>query len=714
MKQTNNRNSIFILFFFFLFITQNIFAQPVINSFSPAAGAVGTPVAISGSGFSATATDNIVYFGAVRAAVNSATPNLLTVTLPLGSTYKPISVTVNGLTAFSSSPFNVTFTGQETLMGPLSFATGTDLASSNAAGDISVADFDGDSKPDIAVANTGAIDNIKIIRNTGSSGTVVSFDTPIIISAGLSPSKVCTGDVDGDGKIDIVGINNTTLGNILILKNTSTPGNISFATMIEIPLNFASDVFIADLNADGKPELIVLSGANNLMSIYKNTGSPGNLSFDPQVDFSTANYAARIAVGDIDSDGKPDIAVTNSDAAGTFSVFKNTGAVAGAISFANKIDFTTGGQPEGISIGDLDADGKPDVVVANYATASSSISMFRNTTASGTISFTPKQDIPVVYSPSSVSITDLNGDGKPDIAVANYGSQVSVLQNSSSVGSISMLPKVDYTANSGNGYAYLAICDFTGDEKPDIAVTNAFLVSVLRNRLSEPNITSFTPNNGYVGTHVIISGTNFTGTNAVFFGAYNAQSYIVQSPTSIDAVVGEGGSGNVTVINNYGFGTKAGFTYNYPQEVNFCPPPTGSSSLLSSLSGSTYQWQLSTDSVVYTPITNGGYYSAVNTRFLGLNNIPSSFYGYRYRCLVDGSYSTIQTIRFTDTWTGANSTAWEDPANWSCGKVPDSNTSVTINSGTVTINSNITIRNITLAPGVIFTVSPGYTLTITH
>ncbi len=88
--------------------TLQIFAQaPVISSFTPASGPVGTTVTITGSNFSATPANNIVYFGAVRRndTVSAASPGSLTVAVPAGTTYQPISITTNNLTVVSHAAF---------------------------------------------------------------------------------------------------------------------------------------------------------------------------------------------------------------------------------------------------------------------------------------------------------------------------------------------------------------------------------------------------------------------------------------------------------------------------------------------------------------------------------------------------------------------------------------------------------------------------------
>ena len=94
--------------------------------------------------------------------------------------------------------------------------------------------------------------------------------------------------------------------------------------------------------------------------------------------------------------------------------------------------------------------------------------------------------------------------------------------------------------------------------------------------------------------------------------------------------------------------------------------------------------------------------------------MPSSWYGYLYRCFVDASNSDSFIIKFVNSWIGLSGTAWETPANWSCGSVPDANTDVIISAGTVVLNSNAFCGSLKINPGASFTVNPGYILTITR
>src|SRR5688572_22462615 len=83
--------------------------QPVITSFTPVSGPIGSSITITGANFSPIPSNNIVYFGGVRATITAASTNSLTAKAPAGATHSPISVTVNGLTAYSRLRFVLTF-----------------------------------------------------------------------------------------------------------------------------------------------------------------------------------------------------------------------------------------------------------------------------------------------------------------------------------------------------------------------------------------------------------------------------------------------------------------------------------------------------------------------------------------------------------------------------------------------------------------------------
>jgi hypothetical protein len=152
----------------------------------------------------------------------------------------------------------------------------------------------------------------------------------------------------------------------------------------------------------------------------------GDGSFRAKRDYATGREPVSIAIGDLNSDGKPDLATANANrgGAGTVSVLANRGNG----SFQAKRDYATGRGPQSIAIGDLNSDGKADLATAipNYGGAGT-VSVLANR---GNGSFQAKRDYATGRGPQSVAIGDLNGDGKPDLATANYyASTVSVLVN---------------------------------------------------------------------------------------------------------------------------------------------------------------------------------------------------------------------------------------------------------------------------------------------
>jgi hypothetical protein len=463
--------------------------------FTPTAGPVGTTVTITGTNFSTTLTNNNVWFGAVKATVTAATAKQLTVIVPTGATYQPITVTVNGFTEYSNMPFNVTFLSTQAVDASL-FASKVDFTAGTSPEGIAISDIDGDGKPDVIVTNQVS-GNVSVFRNVSSSGSISggSFSNRVDFPASW-PHAVTIGDIDGDGKPDMI-VTNFAGNTVSVFRNNSISGSIttsSFDTKVDFPTGAGPyGVAIGDIDGDGKPDLVVLNYSDNTVSVYKNTSTTGIIStgsFAARIDFSSGSGPTAISVGDLDGDNKPDLVVTNSGS-GNVSVFRNT-STPGSItsgSFATRVDFTTGTNPYQVAICDVDGDGKPDLAVTN--TGSNTISVFRNISTPGnftTSSFATKVDFNSGSNPRGISFTDINGDGKPDLIVANqFIYTVSVFRNTSSPGLInasSFAAMIDFP--TGNGPYGVAISDIDGDGKPDLvlASSQANSITVLRNTIA--------------------------------------------------------------------------------------------------------------------------------------------------------------------------------------------------------------------------------------
>ena len=193
------------------------------------------------------------------------------------------------------------------------------------------------------------------------------------------------------------------------------------------------------------------------------------MSFATKVDYTTGTNPQGVAAGDFRSNGRKDLAVANWTSS-SMSALLGTGAGA----FATKVDYTTGSSTasDAVAVGDFNGDGHPDVAVANYGP--DSVSVFLGT---GTGTFAAKVDYTTGFSPDSVAVGDFNGDGKQDLVTSNHDSNtVSVLLGT---GTGTFATKVDYT--TGTVPTSVAVGDFNGDGKQDLAVTNntANTVSIL-------------------------------------------------------------------------------------------------------------------------------------------------------------------------------------------------------------------------------------------
>jgi len=461
-----------------LLFALNINAQtPKISSFSPISGPVGATVTIDGANFNTTPSNNIVFFGATRANVMSATATSLTVAVPSGATYAAISVlnSVSALAAHSSAFFLLTFTPGKGSIAGSDFAAKVDFTTSSGHTFIASSDIDGDGKPELILPNKLNPNTIIVLRNNSSVGTI-SFAAQADFSIGLTNNWGAIADIDGDGKPDLAIAGSNAV--VSVLRNTSSPGSINFAPRVDLAgiSGGTNAIAICDIDRDGKPDLALANISSNTIDVLRNNSSPGSISFSTKVSFAAGPIPFSIAAGDLDGDGTPDLVVTSLPNS-KVSVFRNTSSP-GSISFAAQLDFTTGTLPDYISIGDIDGDGKADLAVASQI--SHTVSILRNT-GSGSISFAPKTDFATGLNPDFIAIGDMDGDGKPDLAVTTSSilSIVSVLRNTSITGNIAFADKVDLPFG---GSSSVVIGDLDGDGKPDLALSGGTpTVSVIRN-----------------------------------------------------------------------------------------------------------------------------------------------------------------------------------------------------------------------------------------
>jgi len=364
------------------------------------------------------------------------------------------------------------------------FASRVDLTTGAEPLGLGVADFDGDGKKDIAVTiyNNGAGNHLTIFRNTGTSGHL-QFDS-VDVPTGTGPEGLAVGDLDNDGKVDIVTMNPGN-SSISVLRNLSTPGFIDFQS---VSLSLSSpptphQVVIADFDSDGKPDLIVTSNNGRIVSVFHHASDPNTIAFDSRTDFPTEGYLNLLTTADLDRGGRPDILVPIGDT-GHLTLFQNTSSP-GNVQASTLPLLATGTSPKGIAAGDLNNDQLPDVVV----TVNGGLGIFTNGSSPGVFNL-PRTDVTMGTNPESAAIGDLDRDGLQDVVVADPNNNALILfhNTTASAGAAINLTPLQTSLSTGLTPINVVLGDVDGDGWLDLVVANhmAGTISIFLNTTGQP------------------------------------------------------------------------------------------------------------------------------------------------------------------------------------------------------------------------------------
>jgi len=324
----------------------------------------------------------------------------------------------------------------------------SDLSVASQPESVVTGDFNQDGIPDLAVASFSGAVSVLIGNGDGTFRGHIDYTT------GAGARGIVTGDFNGDGKLDLAIANQTGNTVSILLGN----GDGTFQGHVDYPAGTGPfSLATGDFDGDGVLDLAVVNQSTNQVSILLGVGD-GTFEFSGSYD--TGQLPFGIAIGDFNRDGQLDLAVANYTD-GTVSILLGYGDG----TFGTRTDYATGPSPEMLATADLNADGKLDLAVGtNQATASQISILLGN----GDGTFQPHNDFPAGSKPRSVIPADFNGDGKIDLAVANYGSSnVSLL-----------LGKGDGTFSSGIDYPTgtspqsITTGDFAGNGRLDLAVAN--------------------------------------------------------------------------------------------------------------------------------------------------------------------------------------------------------------------------------------------------
>ncbi|WP_316788340.1 FG-GAP-like repeat-containing protein [Pedobacter frigoris] len=551
---------------------------PFIRNISSTSADAKTVMIITGNYFSPVASENLVQFGLTKATVLSATAEQLNVSIPSSATFGRVSVMVNGLIGWSTDDFSLSFPYDYTGLTKKSFTNEIDLSEDQGFGHI--IDLDGDGKMDIVKMH---VNNAPIIisKNTSQDGTL-SFG-PDKTYPGTSGNgnygditkSLSVGDIDGDGKQDVITQESNLNGNISILRNTSQGGEISLAEKVRI---FGSSgeseigpVKVFDIDMDGRNDLISAGITERRISILLNRTVGTNIRFSDPIYINLNHGVTDVAVGDMNKDGLLDLVAITSNP-NPLSVFLNQ-TKNGKLAFAGEKTFSALDAAKKIKLADFDNDGNLDIL---YITYRPNFMILKNKRIGSDISFDEKTTFTLPAYSDDICIADLDGDGRIDLASHSFNSFY-IFKNLTSGIDIRFDKELECKLRSASINENIFAADLDGDGLPDLVRFSVGYNSVLlRNPAAvKPKITGLSTNEAYAGMTVAISGFELQDATSVTFGGIPIKSFEVINPNRIVVILGNGASGEVVVTTPLGTAKYAGFIFKKSASITSFTPTYG-------------------------------------------------------------------------------------------------------------------------------------------
>ncbi len=391
----------------------------------------------------------------------------------------------------------------------IAFSASTTLSPDFKPKTVRLEDINNDGKSDIIVSDTDS-SLFVYLNSTLSGASVLSFEDKVEFNMGITISDFKIADINSDGKMDLISANYDDKS-ISILLNTTPPNSTIpiFVPRFNISLTHRPWALeISDINNDGLSDLII-SSTDSLLSIYLNQTPVNNLVpvFSSKTDFVLPDAVYSIVANDLNGDSKNDLILTNSNL-DNISVFQNNTEEGSFLPvFGESINFTTGNNPRLAALKDFDRDGKLDVAVANIG--EHNISILKNTSVYGTGSITLDNKIDALVNKSQTYLisADFNNDGRDDIAVVfELSNYIGVLLNETP---LNFKNRTDY--QSAFGPSAMDKADFNNDGNFDLVTGNFGDFSILLGN-----------GDGTLQTHYEISLNQFSPNFSVVAADFNA------------------------------------------------------------------------------------------------------------------------------------------------------------------------------------------------
>ena len=270
-------------------------------------------------------------------------------------------------------------------------------------------EFNKDGKLDLAFANELG-NNVTLLLGNGSGGFTAATSSPFAVGNG--PHSLVAADFNGDGNLDLA-VANATDGTVTVLLGNGS-GGFTAASGSPFPAG-ADPIFVAEgnFNGDSKPDLALVNEGNDTVTVLLNNGS-GGFTESPGSPFPVGSQPVCVAVGDFNGDGNSDLVVTNS---GSNNVTELYGNGKGGFTEAPGSPFNVGTDPEFVAVADFNKDGKPDLAVAN--SDDSTVSVLLNTySATAPVTVSAASGTAPVAPGSIVSIYRKGGSNLATIAMS--------------------------------------------------------------------------------------------------------------------------------------------------------------------------------------------------------------------------------------------------------------------------------------------------------